>query len=331
MPTVSVVIVNYNGERYLDKLLESLEHQTFKDFEIIFVDNMSKDNSLFLVKKHQGRLPIRVIENEENVGFCLANNMGFQASNGEYICFLNNDTFVDPRWLELLVKRAETDTKIGAVTCSILYPGSGKVKEGPMLYDIYGATLCPANERFFYGTGASLLVKRDLLCRIGVFDPKLFMYQDDVDLCWRIRLYGYEIAYEPKAICYHLKDSKGAMESNLKMPLWKFYHAHCKNRIRVLVKNYSKANVIRRIPMVLFFIFLRSLVLSFTHRSPQYVLAYIKGLFGNLRILKETLMERFKVQGIRKKTDAEIEAYMVRYPVELLFVSKISSMNRIKK
>lgn len=319
-PLASIVIVNYNGDKFLDNLFRSLSNQTFKNFEVIFVDNASKDRSMHLVKKYLSSFQMQVIKNTENVGFCLANNLGFQLSRGEYVVFLNNDTFVDSNWLKRMIEKAEENREIGAVVCSILYPCSHRVLEGPMAYDVYGATLGPANDRFFYGTGASLLVKKDLLRKIGVFDPKLFMYQDDVDLCWRIRLCGYEIVYEPRAVCYHVKDLEGVIEKNLMMPVWKFYHGHCKNRIRVLVKNYGKANLIKRMSIVIFLVASRSVLLSFMNKNPRYFSAFVKGILWNLHNLRNTLMERSKIQKIRKKTDSEIEAHMLRYPVEFLFI-----------
>jgi GT2 family glycosyltransferase len=162
-----------------------------------------------------------------------------------------------------------------------------------------------------------LLTKRALLDKIGVFDPKLFMYQEDVDLCWRIRLCGYSIELESDAICYHLKNSNGLIEDNVKMPVWIFYNAHCKNRIRVLIKNYSKLNIAKRVPTAIFLVFARSWMLSLVNKKPQYLVSFVKGLFWNLYILSDTLRERWFVQSLRRKSDDEVAKYMLRFSVEL--------------
>lgn len=331
MLRVSIIIVNFNGEQYVDKLFRSLKRQTFKDFEIVLVDNAPTDNALRLVQKYKKTLSMKIIKNKKNIGFCLANNKAIRLCKGKYIVFLNNDTYVDPNWLWMLVKKAEASTKTSAVVGSIRYPFTCEMQGGPALYDIYGAALNPAKGRFFYGMGASLFVRRDILYKIGFFDTKLFMYQDDVDLCWRMRLYGCGIVYEPNAICYHLKEPIGTLESNVKMPAWKFYHAHCKNRIRVLVKNYSKLNVMRRIPMAIALIFVRSLVLSLVNKNQQYMLCFTKGVIWNLCNLKDTLEERHKVQRLRRETDNEIAKHMLPYSVELLFIGKLIKLIRTKR
>jgi GT2 family glycosyltransferase len=325
-PLVSIIIVNYNGEKYLDKLFESLQHQTFKDFEIILVDNASKDNSLNIVHKYTESISIKIITNNKNLGFCLANNQAIQLCSGKYIIFLNNDTYLDYQWLEMLIEKAKCNKKACAIVSLIQQLSPFGVKEGPSQYDIYGAADGISENHFFYGTGASLFVRKDLLNDIGNFDPKLFMYQDDVDLCWRIRLLGYDIFYEPKSICYHLKNSKGRLNDNLQMTLWKFFHAHCKNRLRLLIKNYSKTNVVRRLPIALALILIRSLFLSFVRRNPKYILCLVNGIFWNLYNLSDTLTMRHRVQGFRKENDSEIIKFMLPYSVELLYVGRILSL-----
>ena len=323
MPQVSILIVNYNGLRYVHNLFNSLKCQTFSDFEVIIVDNASTDKSLMAIYEYKENLNLKIIENKKNVGFSKANNEGIRWCMGRYIVFLNNDTYVDDHWLEYLVKRINKTPNTVAVTCNIMHPVSCEMQEGPSLYDVYGAAIGPAKGVFFYGTGASLMVKKNLLQTIGAFDSTLFMYQEDVDLCWRIRLSGYDIAFEPDALCYHLKNSGSIIEDNVNMPVWIFYHAHCKNRVRILLKNYSVSNILRKMPMVLSIIFARSIFLSAINKTPQYIQHYIKGIVWNLSVLSDTIKEHKRIQQLRTKNDGSIQEYMLPYSIELNAVCEL--------
>jgi GT2 family glycosyltransferase len=309
--------VNYNGENYIPKLFNSLKRQTFSDFEIVIIDNASIDKSLTTIHKNKETLVVTIVESKENLGFSKANNEGLRRCRGKYVVFLNNDTYVDSRWLEYMIMRIDKWKDVAALTCAIMHPFASGVQEGPANYDTYGGALGPAKGIFFYGTGASLMVRRDLLQTIGDFDSKLFMYQDDVDLCWRIRLCGYNIEFEPKAICYHIKKSAGLLKDNINMPVWIFYQAHCKNRIRILLKNYSVLTLLRKIPITLSLIFARSIFLSAINKKPQYITHYFKGIVWNLSILSDTISERKRIQKLRAKSDSSIQKYMLPSSIEL--------------
>src|SRR5512135_3557568 len=118
MPVVSVIIVNYNGLSHLKECLDSLRGQTFRDFETILVDNASADNSAAFVKEHYPE--VSIIENRENLGYGGGNNAGIRESQGKYVVLLNNDTKVDPHWLQRLVETAEKDGTIGMCASKIL-------------------------------------------------------------------------------------------------------------------------------------------------------------------------------------------------------------------
>jgi GT2 family glycosyltransferase len=139
LPIVSVIIVNYNGEPFIQKLFESLSKQSFdtSKFEIIFVDNNSKDRSLEIMNEIILKYPslnIKVIKNKSNVGFCRGNNIGMLYAKGKYLALLNNDMYVDSSYLEKLVNALENDASIGIC-------GSREI-----LHDDHGGTtLCLGN------------------------------------------------------------------------------------------------------------------------------------------------------------------------------------------
>ncbi|PIZ71178.1 MAG: glycosyltransferase family 2 protein, partial [Candidatus Portnoybacteria bacterium CG_4_10_14_0_2_um_filter_44_20] len=122
-PLVSIIIPNLNGEKFLEDCLESLREQTCRNFEIILIDNGSTDNSVSRAKKFFPE--VKIIKNQENLGFAKANNQGFEISKGEYIATLNNDTVVDRNWLKELVAVAEKDENIGMVASKILLAKEG--------------------------------------------------------------------------------------------------------------------------------------------------------------------------------------------------------------
>ena len=306
----------------MHKLLDSLSKQTLKDFEVIIIDNASSDNSLNIIEQVSSShmlLSLHVLKNRENFGFCISNNQGLKLAKGDYVVLLNNDTYVDTVWLEELVKRAEFADKPVAVVSRIIDEDTNLSHYGNF-YDVYGASLervTVTDAGFFYGCGASLLIRKYALEKIGGLDHVFFMYQDDPDLCWQLRLMNLRIVCAWRSVCHHLKSSDDIIETNLRMPVWEFYCAHSRNRLRVLVKNYSYRRLLRRLPLAIVLIQMRALLLVFKNRNPDYLIAFIKGLLWNIRYLSGTLRERFKIQQRRKVNDAGVEKYMLPYSIEV--------------
>ena len=122
---VSIIIINYNGKRFLEKLLFSLAAQTYRNFEVIFVDNASIDGSIGFLRQFIDRVPlpredVKIICNKRNLGFCIGNNVGLKYATGEYIAFLNNDTYVNSDWLEELVKVLENNEHVAGCQSKII-------------------------------------------------------------------------------------------------------------------------------------------------------------------------------------------------------------------
>ena len=122
---VAVVIVNWDGRHFLGRCLGSLELETFSDFEVVLVDNGSTDGSVSYVEHHFPQ--VRLICNETNIGFAAANNQAIRATSSEFVVTLNNDTEVDPVWLEELVRVAESDERVGALSSKMLF-ASGRAQ-----------------------------------------------------------------------------------------------------------------------------------------------------------------------------------------------------------
>ena len=224
---VSVVVVNWNGARYLAECLDSLRAQTLREqMEVIVVDNASTDGSAETAAR-QGAF-VRLIRNEANRGFAAACNQGIQASRGEYIALLNNDAVADPAWLAELVRAIEADPRIGmcaakvlsyddrtlidcvghAVFADGLTRGRGRGQRDAGQFDRV--------EEVFCASGCAALLRRAMLDDVGLFDERFFAYCEDADLGFRARLRGWRCIYVPTAVAYHRFSASSAPFSPFK-------------------------------------------------------------------------------------------------------------------
>lgn len=229
MVVISVVIVNFNGAPLLEDCLGSLQRQTFRDFEVILVDNGSRDDS---VRTARRLLPeIKIIELPENRGFAAGNNIGFAESSGEFILVLNNDTFSPPRFLEELYAACANphtgmvapkilnffDRKIidsvgGLVFCRdgiAQGRGRGEVDRGQ--YDGLTEILAPS--------ACAALYRRAMLQEIGGFAESFFAYCEDSELALRAAWAGWRAISAPDAIAYHKYSATAGKYSPLKLYL----------------------------------------------------------------------------------------------------------------
>ena len=230
MPTVSVIIVNYNAAELLDDCLGSLSRQTYRDFEVVFVDNGSNDNS---VARARAIIPtVRCISMNRNTGFTGGNNEGFRHAAGRYLVLLNNDTESDPRFLEELVRVAESRPRIGMVAPKILNfynreeidsvgglvlcvdgigQGRGRKERDRGQYDLLEEILLPS--------GCAALYRKTLLEDVGLFDERFFAYCEDTDLGLRGRWAGWEAVSAPRSVVYHKYSASTGAHSPTKMRL----------------------------------------------------------------------------------------------------------------
>jgi GT2 family glycosyltransferase len=211
--TVSVVVVNWDRCDLLRVCLASLQAQTFRDFEILVVDNGSQDGSVAMVEREFPA--VRLIRNPVNRGFCAANNQGISEARGRYVALLNNDAEADPRWLEELLGAFRLGDDVGMAASKILvwenrstidkaghliYPdgqnrgrGTGEPDQGQ--YDQVEETAWP--------DGCAAMYKKEMLEAVGGFDEDFFAYADDAELGLRARLAGWRSMYIPTAVVYH--------------------------------------------------------------------------------------------------------------------------------
>lgn len=214
-PTVSVVLLNWNGAHLLPTCLASLRHQTFQGFEIITPDNGSTDGSLELLARDYPE--VQVLKFDHNRGFCLAMNDGMRAARGEFIFSLNNDTELDPTCLQELVQAMRTHPDVGICATKMVY------YDDPSLINSAGLACAPDGVVVDIGRGGpdsewfnhprevlgacagACLYRRTMLDEIGLFDPDYFISYEDIDIAWRAQLMGWRAWYVPTAIVKHME------------------------------------------------------------------------------------------------------------------------------
>jgi len=319
-PVVSIVIVNYNGKVYLENCLSSIAKSTFKSYEIILVDNASKDGSVDFVKKYSPW--VKVIQNEENLGFAEGNNIGAKHANGDYILFLNNDTEVTSRWLEQMVEVAGTDSSIGICGSKVLLLDRKNIIDviGGFLCDIYGSGLYALGHLtvdhhqydsirdIFSVVGACLLIRRKVFEEIGGFDSRYFILGEDIDLSWRAQLAGYRVIVNPLAVIYH--KSMGTIGPRNYRERCKLRFLSERNTVRTLLKNYSYLTLFEVLPRY-FAILLFEIALFLILGRARLALADIKAVIWNITNLRETWYLHGKIQQIRVTKDDDIQKRMI--------------------
>ena len=285
-PTISIIILNWNGLEDTIECIESLERLTYPNYEIIVVDNGSTDGSQEAIMK---RFPeVALIQNSENLGFAGGHGKGIRYASGEYIAFLNNDTIVDPRWLDELIKPfLTTNERIGATnSTSISYRNRDEVQYGGNgAINIFGQVR--ASNRVEYGikethaiSGDSFMMKKEVIDGLEEFlCPEYFAYYEDIDLSWRLINKGYKLIYSPKSIVYH----KGGMTSRKISDRKRVYDV--RNKYLTFYRNLSDARLLLVFPLLLFFDLVAILTLIFYARRTN-----------NARLRFKGIMEFFKMR-----------------------------------
>ena len=257
MKKVSAIVVNWNGKEVLSGCLRSLLDQDYEDYEVLVVDNGSEDGSQSLVKKEFPS--IKLIENEANLGFGPAVNKGFEKAEGDYFIFLNNDLALEPDCLGQLAKLLDSDPTVGAAIPKILYYSSSEKnapKEGLRInsYGIvinYTGIACPNlidqldNPDLSLtesACGGIFMLPREVYEKVGGFDDDLFLYHEDHDLSWRIRMMGWKLMVVPDSVCFH--------HYNFNKGVLKFYRSE-KNRLHILLKNFEGKTLCLIAPAIL--------------------------------------------------------------------------------
>ena len=220
-PFVSIVILNYNGVKYLQQFLTSVVATQYENFEVVVADNGSSDDSISFL---QSNFPsVKIISSLTNEGFAGGYNWALKHIDAEYYVLLNSDVEVTPNWISPMVDLMESDIKIAACQPKILaqkepkyfeYAGAsggwidsfGYPFSRGRIFDICEQDLGQYNNAvpIFWASGASLMIRSHVFHEMSGFDTYFFAHQEEIDLCWRIQLAGYKIYVCPDAKVFHV-------------------------------------------------------------------------------------------------------------------------------
>jgi len=327
-PLFSVIVLNWNGRHLLKECLDSVLSQTFRNFDVIVVDNGSTDGSAdFLRETYGGR--VRLVPLENNLGFSGGNNRGLEVAGGDWIVFLNNDTWADPRWLEEISLAAGRHPGVDVFACKVLnyyrrdeidtvghllYPdgiarGRGRLERDTGQYD--------REEEVIWPSGCAAVFRKHLLDTIGGFDERFFAYGDDTELGLRARLYGARCFLVPAAVVYHKYSATGGTYSEFKA-----YQVE-RNRVWVLFKYFPATRVLLS-PFYTGARFLHHLVAAIRGRGAAGKFArdhsvwmlsriVLRAWSDALRGMPAVLAERKRIRHLRRIDDRQFAAMLRRF------------------
>jgi len=281
---VSVVIVNRNGENFLKSAFDSAIEQGKIVGEIIVVDNASTDNSLEIIKKY----PVRVIKNKKNSGFAAGNNQGIKAAKYPYILLLNMDAKIEKDSLKKMLNIIERDEKIGCVLPVILNPDRSIQSLGiTHLISGLGINQRDSKEKIFGFYGACVLLRKEMLDKIGKFDNVFFTFYEDLELSYRIRLSKWKIGVSEDVYIIHKGSGAGAYH--------KYYFLH-RNKWIIILRYWALNWILAVLPIILFIDFLSIIraLLSGKILDAIRARAYIIKNFFNIRIQGKEYQNVFK-------------------------------------
>jgi len=302
-PNVLVVIPNHNGAVWLPGCLEGLASQTYRDFEVILVDNGSTDDSVVLVRN---RYPdVQVIALEHNTGFATAVNRGIGIARGQYVALLNNDAVAKPDWLAALVELADASpTEVGAIASKMLrMDDPDRVDDAGDALSWTGAAqklghqqpaknFVERTEVFSVCAGAALY-RQSFLKALGGFDERFFAYLEDVDLGLRGRLLGYRYLFDPTAQVLHKGQGSALSRGH-------YVRLITRNRLMLFLKSVPLALLVKHLPHLLY----GQLYFFIAYRKPwQSLLGYT----SLVSCLPHILRERRRMKGLRRIPASELD------------------------
>ena len=318
-PLVSVIILNYNGARWLERCLESLKGQSlFSKIEIIVADNQSSDGSDVLAEElllewTNGRF----VQHGANLGYCEGNNRAAEFATGEYLLFLNNDTWLESDCLELLVNGVRSAGAAAGMPLVLNYADDTFQSLGAAGFDFLGLT--SKNSPFdkthpvFMPEGCAYLIERRLFESLGGFDPVFFMFSDELDLSWRLWISGHSAVAVSSARLHHRSaanvNPKGDAEiTELRTSDTKRYYAN-RNGLLVLLKN-GQHILLLLVPVQVVFLLVEGLVGFLIVRRWSFFRKTVLNAIGSCWHHRHHIVsERGRIRKLRKRSDS----WMVRF------------------
>lgn len=290
-PLVSIVTVNYDHPDVTCALLESLRHITYPNIEVIVIDNASPNDNPDIIR--QLHPEITFIQSGQNLGFAGGNNLGIKRAKGKYILMLNNDTEVESRFLEPLVAKLESSSKIGAVSPKIKYfyqpdtiQFSGQAPVNPYTMRSHGYGHGAKDTGQFdrdsltsFVHGAAMMIPVSVIKRVGLMAETYFLYYEELDWGARIKASGYELWYVHNSTVMH----KESISTGKLSPFKTFYM----NRSRLLYLRRNVHGITFMIALLyqLFVAIPKNAVILFLNRKNGHFKAYFRAIMWHIKNL----------------------------------------------
>ncbi len=260
-PSVAVVILNYNGQAYLEQFLPSVLDSISTNQKVIIADNGSTDVSIPFLKKQYPN-EVEIIDLKQNYGFAEGYNQALNQVSADYYVLLNSDVEVTTNWITPIIDLMEQDTSIAACQPKVLAQHNKAIFEyagaagGYM--DSLGYPFCRGRimevceedegqydsvENIFWATGAALIIRAPLYHAIGQLDGDYFAHMEEIDLCWRLKRAGYQVKVVPESVVYHV----GGGTLNYQSP--RKTYLNFRNNISTLFKNEPALKLLWLLPL----------------------------------------------------------------------------------
>jgi GT2 family glycosyltransferase len=221
-PKVAIIILNWNGFNDTSECLDSLKSIYYSNYEVILVDNNSNGDDFRKLREKYSDFVKYFIKNDRNLGFAGGNNSGIRLAlekDFDYVLLLNNDTIVEPDFLDNLILSMNKNITADISAPKIIYH-SNKIKASGFAYGFNEKIVTNNNERFCtFASGCCILIRSEVFKKIGLLDEAYFLYLEDTDFCFRATKNGFKILYTPTSKIYHKVGSTTTKDNNL-LPLY---------------------------------------------------------------------------------------------------------------
>lgn len=304
---VTIIIPNYNGKHFMKPCLESLENQTYKEFQILVVDNHSTDGTIEYMKESYPEIELLALE--QNYGFSAAVNIGIRHAKTPYVILLNNDTTVDKNYVSEMVKAIEASPRIFSVSSKMLQMHNPSlIDSAGDIFTVLGWGACRGSNKsasryrkpdsVFTACAGAAIYRRNYFDKIGFFDEMHFAYLEDIDVGYRARIHGYINTYCPTAIVHHVgSGTSGSKYNGFKVNL------SARNNIWLLYKNMPLLQLLlNALPLLLGFLIK---ILFFWKKG--FVKDYIAGLKEGVRRCKECKKVPFRLKNLPNYLSIELQ------------------------
>lgn len=305
-PKVDLVVCARGNKEITSRCLDSLAALTYPNYGVVLVDDASDDGSVEYLKNKYPK--IKIIANRQNLGAAKSRNKGIESGQGKYVVTMDNDAALTPDWLNQMVELMESDEKIAQASGKTLFfdqpevlaEAGGSMQFRGKCYDI-GLGKSAADEKYnqtrqvLMVSTASMIVRRDVLARLGGIADIFFYGYEDSDLSYRLNAAGYKVVYYPKAVSYHaLSVTVAETIGKKRVYYW------MRNRLLMMLRNYELKNLVKYLPANIRF------TLGDCYRHPERIIPTILAWLWIIFNLPRIISQRREINRFRTVKDAAL-------------------------